>query len=486
MFPTPAPQSADIGVYGLGVMGSNLARNLARNGYRTAVYNRTVARTEKLIANHGSGDDGVFVPSAELADFVASLESPRVAIIMVQAGAATDAAMEQLATLMDEGDIIVDCGNSLFKDTIRRESWARERGLHFVGAGVSGGEEGALWGPSIMPGGTVESYDRLGPMFEKISAHVGDEPCCTHVGADGAGHFVKMVHNGIEYADMQVIGEAYDLLRQGLDLTPAQVADIFEQWNAGELSSYLMEISVEVLRQVDAETGIALVDLIVDEASQKGTGSWTTQTALDLAVPVTGIGQATFARAASSSRPQRAAGRTLEGSALAFDIEDREEFIEDVRQALYASKIVAYSQGFDEISAGAAEYNWTIDKGALAAIWRDGCIIRAELLADITAAYEADADLPLLLAAGPFKARMEAAIPSLRRIVSLAAMTGVPVPVFASSLSYLDTIRADRLPAALIQGQRDFFGSHTYFRVDRPGVFHTLWAVEGRPEEQWS
>lgn len=486
MFPAPAPHTADIGVYGLGVMGSNLARNLARNGYRTAVFNRTVARTEKLMANHGSGDEGTFVPSAELADFVASLEKPRVAIIMVQAGAATDAAMEQLADLMEAGDIIVDCGNSLFKDTIRRETWARERGLHFVGTGVSGGEEGALWGPSIMPGGTVESYDRLGPMFEKISAHVGDEPCCTHVGADGAGHFVKMVHNGIEYADMQVIAEAYDLLRQGLNLTPAEVADIFATWNAGELSSYLMEITVEVLRQVDAETGTPLVDLIVDRASQKGTGSWTTQTALDLGVAVTGIAQATFARAASSATAQRQAARALDGSAFAFDIDDRDEFIEDVRQALYASKIVAYSQGFDEISAGAAEYNWAIDKGALAAIWRDGCIIRAELLADIMAAYAADANLSLLLAAEPFGTRIQQAIPALRRIVALSAMTGVPVPVFGSSLSYIDTIRADRLPAALIQGQRDFFGSHTYGRIDKEGVFHTLWAVEGRPEEQWS
>ncbi|WP_175957130.1 NADP-dependent phosphogluconate dehydrogenase [Schaalia sp. Marseille-Q2122] len=487
-FPTPATGSADIGVYGLGVMGANLARNLARNGYRTAVFNRTLARTEKLMSNHGDGSEGTFIPAESVEEFVASLEQPRVAIIMVQAGEATDAAMIQLADYMQPGDIIVDCGNALFSDTVRRESWARDRGLHFVGAGVSGGEEGALWGPSIMPGGTVESYDRLGPMFEKISAHVGDEPCCTHIGADGAGHFVKMVHNGIEYADMQVIAEAYDLLRRGLGITPAEVADIFAQWNEGELNSYLMEISVEVLRQVDAETGTPLVDLIVDEASQKGTGAWTVQTALSLGVPVTGIGEATFARGASSSRPQRLAARALEGGAapIVIDEAERAAFVEDVRLALYASKIVAYSQGFDEISAGAAAYNWQIDKGALAKIWRAGCIIRAVFLDDITKAYEADPELPLLLAAEPFASRIQAAVPSLRRVVALAAAGGVPIPVFASSLSYFDMIRAERLPAALIQGQRDFFGSHTYFRVDREGVFHTLWAVEGRPEEQWS
>lgn len=483
----PAPASADIGVYGMGVMGSNLARNLARNGYRTAVFNRTPGRTEKLVAAHGDGSEGTFVPSVELSDFVASLERPRVAIMMVQAGPATDAVTEQLAGLMDPGDIIVDCGNSLFTDTIRRERWARERGLHFVGAGVSGGEEGALWGPSIMPGGTKESYDRLGPMFETISAHYDGEPCCTHIGTDGAGHFVKMVHNGIEYADMQVIAEAYDLLRHGSGKGPAEIADIFAAWNEGELNSYLIEITAEVLRQVDAATGTPLVDLIVDRASQKGTGKWTVQTALDLAVPVTAIGEATFARGASSGVAQRGAARALEGSArpLTPDEGGRDSFVEDVRQALFASKIVAYSQGFDEISEGAATYGWDIDKGALARIWRAGCIIRAAFLDDITRAYEAAPDLPLLLAAEPFASRIQEAIPSLRRIVALAAGAGVPVPVFASSLSYFDTIRSPRLPAALIQGQRDFFGSHTYQRIDRPGTFHTLWAVEGRPEEQW-
>ncbi len=489
-FPTPASASADIGVYGLGVMGANLARNLARNGYRVAVTNRSISRTEKLIAQHGGGEEGTFIPSDTVEDFVASLERPRAAIMMVQAGAPTDSVMELLAAHMEDGDIIVDCGNSLFTDTIRREAWARERGLHFVGAGVSGGEEGALWGPSIMPGGTAASYDRLGPMFEKISAHYNGDPCCMHVGENGAGHFVKMVHNGIEYADMQLIAEAYDLLRHGLDATPVQLADVFAEWNTGELDSYLIEITSEVLRQVDADTGRPLVDLIVDQASQKGTGKWTVQTALDLAVPVTAIGEATFARGASSGTKQRAAARALDGHAGGFgigssDADARTAFIEDVRQALYASKIVAYSQGFDMIAAGAQEHGWDIDMGRLASIWRAGCIIRAAFLDDITRAYATRPDLPLLLAAEPFATRIQQAVPSLRRIVALAAGAGVPVPVFASSLSYFDTVRADRLPAALIQGQRDFFGSHTYHRIDKPGTFHTLWAREGRPEEQW-
>lgn len=480
----PEAATADIGVYGLGVMGANLARNLARNGYRTAVFNRTPARTERLMAAHG--DEGEFIPAESIDDFVASLVRPRVAIIMVKAGPDTDAVMEQLASRMDEGDIIVDCGNSLFTDTIRRERRARELGLHFVGAGVSGGEEGALRGPSIMPGGSQWSYDRLGPMFEAISAHYEGEPCCVHVGADGAGHFVKMVHNGIEYADMQVIAEAYDLLRKGLGLTPAEIADVFSRWNEGELESYLIEITAEVLRQADASTGVPLVDLVVDQASQKGTGKWTVQTALDLAVPVTGIGEATFARGASCSTPQREAARALEGGAAPLEVEDREAFIEDVRQALFASKVVAYSQGFDEITAGAEANGWTIDKGAIARIWRAGCIIRAGFLDDIASAYAADPELPLLLAAPPFSERFQQCVPSLRRIVALAATSGAPIPVFASSLSYFDQIRAERLPAALIQGQRDFFGSHTYRRIDKPGVFHTLWAQEGRPEEQWS
>ncbi|MHA6508201.1 NADP-dependent phosphogluconate dehydrogenase [Tessaracoccus sp. Y1736] len=477
---TPTPSTADIGVTGMGVMGSNLARNLARNGHAVAIHNRSAAKTEAVMAAHGT--EGTFVPAESMDDFVAALSSPRVAIIMVAAGPATDAVIEELASRMDKGDIIVDCGNSLFSDTRRREAALRERGLHFVGAGVSGGEEGALWGPSIMPGGSVESYTRLGPMFESIAAQVDGQPCCTHVGSDGAGHFVKMVHNGIEYADMQVIGEAYDLLRRALGLSPAEIADIFAEWNTGDLDSYLMEVSVEVLRHVDATTGQALVDVIVDQAGQKGTGSWTVQTALDLGVPVTGIGEATFARGLSSSVEQRLAARNFDGGASAWDVTDRDAFIEDVRLALYASKLVAYSQGFNMIQAAAATYGWDINMGELARIWRGGCIIRAQFLGEITRAYTASPDLPLLIGDSYFYDKIVATLPAWRRVVSQSALHGVPVPVFSSSLSYYDGVRADRLPAALIQGQRDFFGAHTYRRIDLDGSFHTLWAAEGRPE----
>ncbi|RRD47325.1 NADP-dependent phosphogluconate dehydrogenase [Tessaracoccus sp. OH4464_COT-324] len=479
-FPTPAQEVADIGVTGMGVMGSNLARNLARNGYKVAIHNRSVAKTEQVYRAHGQ--EGEFLPANDMDEFISSLARPRVAIIMVKAGAATDAVIEDLASRMDEGDIIVDCGNSFFSDTRRREAELRKRGLHFVGCGVSGGEEGALNGPSIMPGGSPRSYERLGPMFERIAAHVDDEPCCTYIGADGAGHFVKMVHNGIEYADMQVIGEAYDLLRRALGLTPAEIAEIFAEWDKGELDSYLMEVSAEVLRHVDAKTGRPFVDVIADAAGQKGTGSWTTQTALDLGVPVTGIAEATFARALSSSPAQRTAARDFAAEAAPWEVKDRAAFAEDVRQALYASKLVAYSQGLNEMQAAAAEYGWQLDLAAIASIWRDGCIIRARFLSEITRAYRADPNLPLLIADGFFRERVASALPAWRRVVAAAALHGVPAPVFSSSLAYYDAVRSERLPAALVQGQRDYFGAHTYRRVDADGSFHTLWGTDSRDE----
>ncbi|MCK6209651.1 NADP-dependent phosphogluconate dehydrogenase [Georgenia sp. EYE_87] len=475
--------TADIGVTGLAVMGSNLARNFARHGYKVAVHNRSYAKTEKLVTEHG--DDGVFVPSESVEDFVASLSKPRVAVIMVKAGPGTDAVIDQLAEHMEPGDIIVDAGNAHFPDTIRRENALRERGLHFVGSGVSGGEEGALNGPSIMPGGTKESYDRLGPMLEDISAKVDGVPCCTYVGPDGAGHFVKMVHNGIEYADMQLIAEAYDLLRQGLGASAAEIGEIFAEWNKGDLESFLIEISADVLKHTDPQTGKAFVDIVLDRAEQKGTGRWTVQNALDLGVPVTGIAEATFARALSGSVPQREAARgVLPAHAGSWDVTDRDAFVEDVRQALYASKVVAYSQGFDQITAASEENGWGIDRGAMARIWRGGCIIRARFLNRITEAYERTPDLPLLLADEFFTDVMDKGVAAWRRIVSQAALNGVPTPVFASSLSYYDGIRAERLPAALIQGQRDFFGAHTYQRVDAEGVFHTLWSGDRSEEKQ--
>ena len=467
-------QQAQIGVVGLAVMGSNIARNFARNGHTVAVYNRSPEKTRALIADHG--DEGSFVPSETIEDFVASLERPRRALIMVQAGPATDAVIDQLADAMEEGDIIIDGGNSLYTDTIRREKAIRARGLHYVGAGISGGEEGALNGPSIMPGGPAESYESLGPLLESVSAHVDGVPCCTHISTDGAGHFVKMVHNGIEYADMQVIGEAYQLLRDAAGMSPAEIADVFREWNAGDLDSYLVEITAEVLSQVDAETGKPLVDIIVDAAGQKGTGRWTVKAALDLGIPVTGIGEAVFARALSSSLDQRAAARDLPSGEVTGRPEDRDEFVEKVRRALYASKIVAYSQGFDEINAGAAEYGWDIDRGALATIWRGGCIIRARFLNRIKEAYDRDPELPALLLDPYFRDQVSECLDAWRDVVVTATRMGLPAPVFSSSLAYYDALRAERLPAALIQGQRDFFGAHTYRRTDKEGSFHTLWS----------
>ncbi len=467
--------TAQIGVTGLAVMGRNLARNFARNGFTVAVHNRSFAKTQSLVAEHG--DEGTFVPSESLADFVASLERPRKVVIMVKAGDPTDAVIDELVPLLEPGDIVVDAGNAHFPDTIRRENALRGYGLHFVGSGVSGGEEGALLGPSIMPGGTRESYESLGPILEKIAAKVDGVPCCTYVGPDGAGHFVKMVHNGIEYADMQLIAEAYDLLKQGLGASAAQIGEIFAQWNTGDLESFLIEITADVLQHVDAATGAAFVDVVLDQAEQKGTGRWTVQNGLDLGVPITGIAEATFARALSGGVPQRQAARdTLVAGAEPWAVEDRDAFVEDVRLALYASKVVAYSQGFDQIAAASAQFGWNIDRGAMARIWRGGCIIRARFLNRITEAYERDAHLPLLLADEYFTQAVGAGVPAWRRIVAGAALHGVPTPAFSSSLAYYDGVRAERLPAALIQAQRDFFGAHTYRRTDREGSFHTLWS----------
>lgn len=465
---------AQIGVTGLAVMGRNLARNFARHGYTVAVHNRSFAKTQSLVADHG--DDGDFVPSESMADFVASLERPRKVVIMVKAGGPTDAVIAELVPLLEEGDIVIDAGNAHFPDTRRREAELKAHGLHFVGTGVSGGEEGALNGPSIMPGGSRESYEWLGPILEDISAKVDGVPCCTYVGSDGAGHFVKMVHNGIEYADMQLIAEAYDLLKQGLGASAAEIGEIFAEWNTGDLESFLIEITAEVLKHTDAATGQAFVDVILDQAEQKGTGRWTVQNALDLGVPITGIAEATFARALSGSVPQRTAARgVLVADAAAWDVADRDAFVEDVRLALYASKVVAYSQGFDQIAAASAEFGWDIDRGAMARIWRGGCIIRARFLNRITEAYERQADLPLLLADEYFASAVGNGVAAWRRIVSAAALNGVPTPAFSSSLAYYDGVRAERLPANLIQAQRDFFGAHTYRRTDREGTFHTEW-----------
>jgi 6-phosphogluconate dehydrogenase len=467
--------AADIGVTGLAVMGRNLARNLARHGHAVALHNRSAERTRALVSEHG--DEGTFVPTETMADFVASLRRPRAVIIMVKAGAPTDAVIDELVPLLEEGDIVVDCGNSQYTDTRRREAALRDRGLHFVGCGVSGGEEGALNGPSIMPGGSAESYARLGPMFESIAAQVDGTPCCTHVGPDGAGHFVKMVHNGIEYADMQLIAEAYDILRTGLAEDPGQISEIFRAWNEGDLDSFLIKITVDVLAHVDGRTGGPFIDIVADQAEQKGTGRWTVQNALDLGIPITGIAEATFARSLSGHVDQRAAARDAFGGKAGQPAGiDREAFVEQVRRALYASKVVAYAQGFDHIAAGSEEYDWGIDRGAMATIWRGGCIIRARFLDRIRAAYDENPGLPSLLVAPYFADAIRDGVDSWRQVVAQAAMSGIATPAFSSSLAYYDALRRDRLPAALIQGLRDNFGAHTYRRVDAEGAFHTEWA----------
>ncbi|MBO2465948.1 NADP-dependent phosphogluconate dehydrogenase [Actinomadura violacea] len=464
-------ETARIGVTGLAVMGRNLARNLARHGHPVAVHNRTAARTKALVEEFG--DEGTFLPADTPERFVASLERPRRLVIMVKAGAPTDAVIDEFAPLLEPGDMIVDGGNAHFADTRRREAALRERGIHFVGTGISGGEEGALHGPSIMPGGSAESYEALGPLLEDIAAKVDGTPCCTHVGPDGAGHFVKMVHNGIEYSDMQLIAESYDLLRHAAGLAPAEIAEVFRTWNTGRLESYLIEITAEVLAHTDAATGKPFVDVVLDQAEQKGTGRWTVQTALDLGVPVGGIAEAVFARSVSGHADLREASRNLPGPSRTAVADSG--FADKVEKALYASKIVAYAQGFHEIQAGSAEYGWDIDAGAMATIWRGGCIIRARFLDRIRAAYDADPSTPTLLTDDHFAEALGDAQDAWRDVVATAARIGVPAPGFSTALAYYDSLRADRLPAALTQGQRDFFGAHTYRRVDRDGSFHTLW-----------
>ncbi|MBB6626782.1 NADP-dependent phosphogluconate dehydrogenase [Nocardioides sp. KIGAM211] len=472
---------ATIGLTGLAVMGRNLARNIARHGHRIAVHNRTTSRMTDLIDAFGGEAEehgGAFVGSESLEDFVASIEKPRAILVMVKAGEPTDAVIDELVPLLDEGDIVVDAGNAHFTDTRRRQQALEEKGLHFVGMGVSGGEEGALNGPSIMVGGSEHAYERLGPIMEAIAAEVDGTPCCTHVGPDAAGHFVKMVHNGIEYADMQLIAESFDLLRSVGGLEPGAVADVFREWNEGDLESFLIEMTADVLSHTDAATGQPFVDVVEDAAEQKGTGRWTVQSALDLGVPITGIAEATFARSLSGHTEQREAARAVFSTTSEADtVEiDREAFVDDVRAALYASKVVAYAQGFDQIAAGAEENGWAIDLGSMATIWRGGCIIRAQFLDRIKEAYADEPDLTTLLTTPYFADAVKDGVDAWRRVVATAARAGVPVPAFASSLSYFDGLRRERLPAALIQALRDNFGAHTYRRTDREGTFHTLWA----------
>jgi 6-phosphogluconate dehydrogenase len=465
----------EIGVVGLGTIGGGLARNFASRGVRVAVFNRTHRRTEEFIADHAQ--EGDFVSAATFQELARVLKPPRAVAVLVNAGRPVDDVIDELTKSLDKGDVIIDGGNSFFQDTQRRAAALEKLGFGFLGCGVSGGEEGALRGPSLMPGGTRQSYARVEDMLTAIAAKVDGVPCCTYIGPDGAGHFVKMVHNGIEYADIQLIAETYDLLRNALGLSPDQLASVFREWNEGRLQSYLIEITSYVLAKHEDGGGAALVDGIEDEAEQKGTGRWTSQSALELGVPLTGITEAVFARMLSSQKAQRVkASGILAGPSAAMSASG---LVDDVQEALYASKIVAYAQGFEHLAAGSKEFRWDLDLGALATIWRGGCIIRAKFLSSIKDAYEQDPNLANLMLAPFFQDALAKAQPAWRRVVKAAVDHGIPIPAFASSLAYYDGYRRARGPANLIQGLRDYFGSHTYHRVDRAGAYHTRWGQDG-------
>ena len=469
---------AEFGVYGLAVMGMNLARNVASRGIPVAVYNRTAARTQDFLDAHGS--EGDFTGPRSVEEFVGALARPRRILLMVKAGDPVDATIRELAPLLEDGDILIDGGNSHFADTERRGAELEARRVRFIGSGISGGEEGALHGPSIMPGGPRDAYDEVAPVLTRIAAQVQGEPCCTYIGPGGAGHYVKMVHNGIEYADIQLIAEAYDLLSHALELGAEDLSRIFAEWNKGDLESYLIQITSEVLAKRDRATGRPLVDVILDEAAQKGTGKWASQSALDLGIPVTAITEAVFARFLSALKGDRqVASRTLAGPNGAMRAPAPGSLVDDVRSALYASKMVAYAQGFEQMQAASDEYGWDLKLGAIARIWRGGCIIRARFLNRITDAYAESPGLKNLLLAPYFRDAMASAQDAWRRVLSVAVDRGIPVPAFSSSLAYYDAYRRDRLPANLVQGLRDYFGAHSYKRIDREGSFHTRWSQDG-------
>ncbi|PWW42973.1 MULTISPECIES: NADP-dependent phosphogluconate dehydrogenase [Paenibacillus] len=462
-----------IGVIGLAVMGKNLALNIESRGFTVSVFNRSPEKTNDLLKEaEGKNLTGTF----SIEEFVASLESPRKILIMVQAGYATDATIEQLLPHLDEGDIIIDGGNAYFPDTQRRSKELEDKGIRFIGTGVSGGEEGALKGPAIMPGGQESAYKLVEPILTAISAKVGDDPCCTYIGPDGAGHYVKMVHNGIEYGDMQLIGEAYHLLKSVLNVSVEELHEIFTEWNQGELDSYLIEITADIFSKYDPETGKPMVDVILDAAGQKGTGKWTSQSALDLGVPLSMITESVFSRFLSAMKDERvAASKILNGPAVEAFSGDKKAFIENVRKALFASKIVSYAQGFAQMRAASDEYGWDLKYGNIAMIFRGGCIIRSQFLQNIKEAYDKDAALKNLLLDPYFQNIVESYQGAWREVVAAAVTQGVPVPGFSSALSYYDSYRTERLPANLLQAQRDYFGAHTFKRLDKEGSFHHNW-----------
>lgn len=464
---------ADIGLWGLAVMGQNLVLNMESKGFTVAVFNRTTQKTRDFAQGQAKGKN--IIPAYEVKDFIDALARPRKVMIMVKAGKPVDMVIEQILPYLEKGDIVIDGGNSHFPDTIRRCNQLKEKGLLYIGTGVSGGEEGALKGPSIMPGGSKEAYEAVAPVFTKISAHVDGSPCCTYIGDDGAGHYVKMVHNGIEYGDMQLICEAYYLMKNALGMSTDRMHEVFADWNKGDLDSYLIEITADILSKKDPETGQPLVEVILDKAGQKGTGAWTSQSALGLGVPAPTIAGAVFARCISAIKNERlAASEQLSGPTGKYT-GAAPEFIKAIHDALYASKICSYAQGFALMASAAKEHNWTLNFGQIAMIWRGGCIIRAHFLHRIKEAFDRNPNLPNLLLDPYFKNIVEKGQPNWRKVVITATELGIPVPAFSSALNYFDSYRNPRLSANMIQAQRDYFGAHTYQRVDKEGVFHTDW-----------
>ena len=470
-------ETADIGLIGLAVMGQNLVLNMADHGYRVAVYNRTSSKVDEFLAGEAKGK--TVIGASSISDFVAVLKRPRKVMIMVKAGTPVDDVIEELIPHLEKGDIIIDGGNSFFKDTVRRGKALEEKGLRYIGAGVSGGEEGARHGPSIMPGGSVSAWPEVKEIFQSIAAKVGptqDIPCCEWVGVDGAGHYVKMIHNGIEYGDMELIAESYFLMKKLLDMSPDQMQKVFQEWNTGVLDSYLIKITADILGKKDSKTGTYLIDLILDKAGQKGTGAQTSQNAFELGVVAPTLIEAVLARSMSALKEERiVAHETLGAPQVAVPTLSKDGFLTQIHGALYASKIISYAQGFQLLRAASKEYGWDLDYGRIAFVWRGGCIIRAQFLEEIKRAYDATPDVPNLLLTPYFSRALQENEKHLRAVVCAAYQAGVPIPAFASALTYVDAYRSDVLPANMIQAQRDYFGAHTYERIDMPGTFHTEW-----------
>ena len=472
-----------IGVVGMAVMGRNLALNIESRGYSVSIFNRSSSKTDEVVALH---PDKKLVPTYTVEEFVASLEKPRRILLMVKAGEATDKTIQSLLPHLDKGDILIDGGNTFFQDTIRRNEMLANSGINFIGTGVSGGEEGALKGPAIMPGGQKDAYDLVAPILEEIAAKADDgAPCVTYVGPNGAGHYVKMVHNGIEYGDMQLIAESYDILRRVGGLTVEETAEVFKSWNTGELDSYLIEITADILTKKDPETGKPMVEVIMDTAGNKGTGKWTSQSALDLGVPLPLITESVFARYISTLKEEREiASKELSPIKVPeLSNTEKQALIESVRKGLYFSKIMSYAQGFAQMRVASEEFDWNLNYGEIAKIFRAGCIIRAQFLQKITDAFERDPELKNLLLDKYFLYVTESYQEAVREVVVTAVQAGIPVPTFSSALAYYDSYRSEVLPANLIQAQRDYFGAHTYNRVDKPGVFHFEWAQEREIEQ---